>query len=63
LENVADNVDVIRAWESIKILKLHQKRVWIIMHSKQHKPWFEEECSELLDHRKQGELQWLKNPS
>jgi hypothetical protein len=26
---------------------------------KQHKPWFDEECSELLDQRKQAKLQWL----
>jgi hypothetical protein len=30
---------------------------------KQHKPWFEEECSKLLNRRKQAKLQWLQNPS
>jgi len=30
---------------------------------KQHKPWFEEECSKLLDQSKQAKLQWLQNPS
>jgi hypothetical protein len=30
---------------------------------KQHKPWFDEGCSELLDQRKQAEFQWLKDPS
>jgi hypothetical protein len=29
---------------------------------KQHKPWFEEGCSELLDQRKQAKLQWLQDP-
>jgi hypothetical protein len=30
---------------------------------KKHKPWFNEGCSELLDHRKQAKLQWLQDPS
>jgi hypothetical protein len=30
---------------------------------KQHKPWFDEGCSELLDQRKQAKLQWLQDPS
>jgi hypothetical protein len=30
---------------------------------KQHKPWFDEECSKLLDQRKQAKLQLLQNPS
>jgi hypothetical protein len=30
---------------------------------KQHKPWFDEGCSKLLDQRKQAELQWLQDPS
>lgn len=29
---------------------------------KQLKPWFNEECSELLYKRKQGNLQWLQDP-
>jgi hypothetical protein len=30
---------------------------------KKNKPWFDEECSNLLDQRKQPKLQWLRNPS
>jgi hypothetical protein len=30
---------------------------------KQHKPWFDEECSKFLDQRKQAKLLWLHNPS
>jgi hypothetical protein len=30
---------------------------------KRHKPWFDEECSELVDRRKQAKLQWLQDPS
>jgi hypothetical protein len=30
---------------------------------KKHKQWFDEECSKLLDQRKQAKLQWLQDPS
>jgi hypothetical protein len=30
---------------------------------KKHEPWFDVGCSELLDQRKQAELQWLQDPS
>jgi hypothetical protein len=30
---------------------------------KDHKPWFDEGCSKLLDQRKQAKLQWLQDPS
>jgi hypothetical protein len=30
---------------------------------REQKPWFNEEWLELLDQRKQAELQWLQNPS
>jgi hypothetical protein len=30
---------------------------------KQHKPYFDEGCSKLLDERKQVKLQWLQDPS
>jgi hypothetical protein len=30
---------------------------------KQHKPWFDEGWSELLDQKKQATLQWLQDPS
>jgi hypothetical protein len=29
---------------------------------KQHKPWFDEGCSQLLDKRKHAKLQWLRDP-
>jgi hypothetical protein len=31
--------------------------------SKHHKPWFDEECSTLVDRRKQAKLQWLQDTS
>jgi hypothetical protein len=30
---------------------------------KHRKPWFYDECSKLIDHRKQAKLQWLQNPN
>jgi hypothetical protein len=30
---------------------------------KEHKPWFHEECSKLLDQSKEANLKWLQNPS
>ena len=30
---------------------------------KQHKPWFDEECLDFLDERKQAKLQWVWDPS
>jgi hypothetical protein len=30
---------------------------------RQHKPWFDEECSKLLHQIKEAKLQWLQNPS
>jgi hypothetical protein len=30
---------------------------------KQHKPWFDEECSQVLGQRKQEKMLWLQNPN
>jgi hypothetical protein len=30
---------------------------------KHNKPWFDDECSNLIDQWKQAKLQWLQNPS
>jgi hypothetical protein len=30
---------------------------------KKHKPCFDQECSKLVDQRKQAKLQWLQDPS
>jgi predicted metallo-beta-lactamase superfamily hydrolase len=45
-ENIRENVKI-SAKESLGYYKL-----------KQHKPWFDEECSESADKRKQFKLQW-----
>jgi hypothetical protein len=28
-----------------------------------HKPWFDAECSQFLDHRKQAKMLWLQDPN
>jgi len=62
LENLIGDENM--AWEKIKenieasagdILVLHE---W-----KQHKPWFDKECVDFLDKRKQIKMQWIQNPS
>jgi hypothetical protein len=30
---------------------------------KEHKPWFDEECSQFIDQRKQAKMQWIHDPS
>jgi len=30
---------------------------------KQNKPWFDEECLDFLDQRKQAKMQWIQDPS
>jgi hypothetical protein len=64
LENFDDNVDINRAWENIKEnIKTSAKESPGHYELQQHKPWFDDECSKLIDRRKQTKLQWLQNPS
>jgi hypothetical protein len=66
LQNLADDdVDINKSWESIRetIMKSSGTRILGYYDLKQHKPWFDDECSNLLDQRKQAKLQWLQNPS
>jgi hypothetical protein len=51
LENIRENIKI-SAQESLGYCE-----------SKHHKPWFDEECSKLVDCRKQAKLQWLQDPS
>jgi hypothetical protein len=64
LENTDDNVDMNRAWENIREnIKISAKESLSHYELQQHEPWFDEECSKLIDRRKQAKLQWLQNPS
>jgi hypothetical protein len=46
--------------ETVRVnIKISAKNSVDYFELKKHKSWFDEECSELLDHRKQGNLQWV----
>jgi hypothetical protein len=60
LENLDDNGDISRAWETIRISAKESIR---LCESKSYKPWFDEECLKLFDRRKRAKLQWLQDPS
>jgi len=60
LENLNYSKDINRTWESIKEnIKTLAKESLGLYELKQHKPWFDEECLGILDHRKQAKMQWL----
>jgi hypothetical protein len=64
LENLNDSEDVNRAWENIKEeIKISAKETLGLYEQKQHKPWFDEECSQVLGQRKQVKMQWLQDPN
>jgi hypothetical protein len=61
---VVDNGNINSVWdnvrENIKILAHKRLSYCELRH---HKPWFDVECSKLVDERKQAKLQWLQVPS
>jgi hypothetical protein len=64
LENLNDSEDINRAWENIKEKReISAKEMLGLYRQKQHKPWFDEECSQVLGQRKQAKLQWLQDPN
>jgi hypothetical protein len=63
-ENFDNNVDMNRAWENIREnIKTSAKESLDHYELQQHKPWFDDECSKLIDRRKQAKLQWLQDTS
>jgi hypothetical protein len=57
LENCDDNVDMNRAWENIREnMKTSAKESLGHYELQQHKPWVDDECSKLIDRRKQAKL-------
>jgi predicted metallo-beta-lactamase superfamily hydrolase len=53
-----------RAWENIREnIKTSAKDSLCHYELQQHKPWFNDGYSKLIDRRKQAKLQWLQNPS
>jgi hypothetical protein len=64
LENLDDNGDINKAWETIREnIRISAKESIGLCQSKSYKPWFDEECLKLVDRRKQAKLQWLQDPS
>jgi hypothetical protein len=64
LENLEDNGDINRAWDSIKEnINISVRECIGHCEAKRHKLWFDEKCSKLVDRRKQAKLQWLQDPS
>ena len=64
LENVSEEEDINRAWESNKEnIKTSATESLGMYEMKQHEPWFDEECLGILDQRKQAKMQWVQDPS
>jgi hypothetical protein len=64
LEDFDAEVEINTIWETIREnIKISPKESLGYYEPKQHKPWFDEGYSELLDQRKQTKLQWLQDPS
>jgi hypothetical protein len=58
LENCDNNVDMNTAWENIREnIKASAKDSPGHYELQQHKQWFDDECSKLIDRRKQAKLQ------
>ena len=63
MENLKEDEDVNRTWESIKEnIKTSAKESLGVHEWKQHKTWFDE-CLGFLDQRKQGNMQWVQDSS
>jgi hypothetical protein len=59
-----ESSDINNAWENIREnIKISAKDNLRYHRQKGNKPWFDNECSKLIEQRKQGKLQWLQNPS
>jgi hypothetical protein len=64
LENSEDSGDINGAWDNIREnIKTSAQESLGYCEPKHRKPWFNEECSKLVDQRKQDKLQWLQDPS
>jgi len=64
LEDLSYSKDINRAWKNIKEKIKTSARVSLGLYKlKQHKPWFDEDCVNFLDRRKQAKMQWVQDPS
>jgi hypothetical protein len=64
LKNLSVSEDINRALENIKEDNKISPQESLGLHElKQHIPWFDAECAQFLDKRKQAKIQWLHNPN
>jgi hypothetical protein len=64
LESLDESFDINNAWESIReTIKTSAKDNLGYQKLKHNKPWFDDDCSKLIDQWKQPKLQWLQNPN
>jgi hypothetical protein len=65
LESLDESFDIINnAWEGVREnITTSAKDNLGYQNLKHNKPWFNDECSKLIDKWKQAKLQWLHNPS
>jgi uncharacterized protein YaaR (DUF327 family) len=64
LEDIDTEMEFNGAWETIREnIKTSAKESLGYLELKKHKPRFDEECTKLLEQRKQAKLQWLQDPS
>jgi hypothetical protein len=64
LESLDESFDVNNSWETIREnIKTLAKDSPGYHRLKHNKPWFDNECSKLIDKQKQAKLQWLQNSS
>jgi hypothetical protein len=64
LENLEDNGDINRAWDNIREnIKILAQQSLGYCESEYCKLQFDEECSKVVDQKKQAKLQWLQDPS
>jgi hypothetical protein len=64
LESLDDSEDINRSGDNIREnFKTSAQENLGYCELNHHKTWFCEECSKLVDQRKQAELQWLQHPS
>jgi hypothetical protein len=58
-----DDMDITWIWEGIReIMDASVTKSLGYYEMNQHKTWLDEQCSKLLYHKKQANLQWLQNP-
>jgi hypothetical protein len=61
LEDLNDSEDINMAWENIKEnIKVSAKETLGLCGWKQHKPWLDEKCLQVLGHMKQAKMQKKK---